>query len=117
MATTKISAAILDAQVDATLQQARQMEEVVDSLARFGVSLLRLPVLMAQALTLLCALPFVGCSALTGVLDRTVARMNRSVDARVAKVGRTRPVVPARPSTTLYSQPAPSVALKMSHSA
>lgn len=108
MAVNKSSSLLLKTQVQETIQQAREMEEVGENLARLGVSLLRVPILVCQTLTLILALPFVGAHALTGVLDRGTERVDRSLDARLAKIARPRPVVLPRtsPSPMRVSQSA-----------
>jgi hypothetical protein len=93
MAINRGTASVLRIEVEATLQQAKRMEEVLDSLARFGASLVRLPVLLLQALTLVLALPFAGAHALTGLLDRSATRLDKAVDGRLAKVSKAKPVV------------------------
>lgn len=117
MALNRNASYILNAQVEATLHQARQMEEVADSFARLGISLVRIPVLLCQSLALLFALPFVGFQALTGILDRSAGRMDRVVDTRLSKINKVRPLTLPKPSSSTYPQPAAATTLRPSHTA
>ena len=73
------------------------MEQVANSFARFAASLIRVPVLLCQTLTLVLALPFVGAHALTALLDRSAERMDRTVESRLSRPVRARPAALPKP--------------------
>ena len=110
MVTNKPSSILLTTQVQETLHQARKMEQVANSFARFAASLIRVPILLCQTLTLVLAVPFVGAHALTALLDRSAERMDRTLESRLSHQVRARPGILSKPvssSSGSFLRPSP----------
>lgn len=63
---------VLATQWDATFRQIRATGRVAVTFGHFAASLVRIPLLMLQAVTLALALPFAAAQAVTGWLSRLV---------------------------------------------